>query len=165
MKTTRLFTAMALVILTSTCNSVKQKEENTSAPKKITQGEVEQVMDNWLKLWATYELSMLDQIFYESEDLTYFSSEKEGLMIGFEELIPHHVSFGFLEGGKKPEKSLWLEDIDIRLYGESAVAGGVWYFGDKEVAKDSVSKGPVTFVFLRNDEGEVRIIHTHFANY
>ena len=136
-----------------------------SALDDITQDEVTQVVDQWLELWATFDLNLLEQIFYKSENLTYFSSEKEGLMVGYDELIQHHTGFGFVDGGKKPANSLWLEDIEIRLYGSSALVGAVWFFGDQLVDEDSVQKGPVTFVLIKNEMGEARIIHAHFANY
>jgi len=131
----------------------------------MSQDEVAQVVDKWLELWATYDLNLLDQIFYRSENLSYFSSEKEGLMLGYDGIIQHHTGFGFVAGGNEPDNSLWLEDIEIQLYGASAVVGAIWFFGDKLADKDSVQQGPVTFVLIENEMGDARIIHTHFANY
>ena len=161
-------TIIAIVALFTSCNNTPAEKKETiekTAITQITQEESNQVVDKWLKLWETYDLNMLGDIFLESDELTYFSSEKEGLMQGYKHLKPHHVVFGFVEGGKKPSKSLWLEEIETRIYGETAMVGGVWYFGDKSAVKDSVPKGPVTFVLKKNDKNQLRIIHTHFANY
>lgn len=130
-----------------------------------TQQDVDEVIDKWLNLWATYDLDLLDDIFLQSEALTYFSSEKLGLIQGYDEMIPHHEGFGFVSGGKTPEKSLWLEELETRFYGESVMVAGIWYFGDRSVPKEEVQKGPVTFVLTQNAKGQLKITHTHFANY
>jgi len=160
---------LQLIVVALLFVSCTPKNDDTNKLKSvsddITKDEVTLVVDKWLELWATYDLNMLDQIFYKSENLTYFSSEKEGLMLGYDEIIPHHAGFGFVAGGKSPERSLWLEDIEIRLYGSSAMVGASWFFGEKLVDKDSVQNGPVTFLLIKNEMGDARIIHTHFANY
>jgi len=131
----------------------------------ITKNESTEVINKWLELWKTYDLNKLREIFLKSEELTYFSSEKEGLIQGFQQLRPHHQAFGFIDGGKRPEKSLWLEDLETRVYGSSTMVGGIWYFGDRSLPKDSISYGPVTFILVRDKEGIAKIVHTHFANY
>jgi hypothetical protein len=131
----------------------------------ITENEVNELVDSWLNLWSSYDLNLLDSIFWKDADMTYFSSEKRGLIKGYNEMLPHHEGFGFVAGGKQPEKELWLEDIDVTLQPEFAVVGAVWYFGDRTMPKDSVQNGPVSFVILRNNVGAVKIAHTHFANY
>ncbi len=161
-------TIIAILVFLSACkNTSSEKTEiiEKTETTQITQEESKQVIDKWLKLWETYDLNMLDDIFLQSDELTYFSSEKEGLMKGFKHLKPHHISFGFVEGGKAPEKALWLEKVETRIYEGSTMVGGVWYFGDKSLPKDSISKGPVTFVLIKNKEGDTKIAHTHFANY
>ncbi len=150
---------IALFLLLSSCST------SPYAKNKISKGESKEVIDKWLQLWKTYDLNMLDDIFLNSNALTYFSSEREGLIEGFEELVPHHIGFGFERGGKKAEKSLWLEKIEIRTYQGSTMVGAVWYFGNKTLPKDSISKGPVTFVLTKDKNGLAKIAHTHFANY
>lgn len=138
----------------------KQKTDNP-----ITENEVNEMVDRWLTLWSSYDLNLLDSIFWKDADMTYFSSEKRGLIKGFNEMRPHHEGFGFVSGGMKPSKELCLEDIDVTLQPDFAVVGAIWYFGDRTLPKDSVQNGPVSFVLLRNNEGVVKIAHTHFANY
>lgn len=131
----------------------------------VTQAEVDELVDRWLTLWSTYDLNLLDSIFWNDPQMTYFSSEKRGLVKGFDQMKPHHEGFGFVAGGKKPTKTLWLEDINTSLQPDFAVVDAIWYFGDKSMPKDSVQNGPVTFMMQRNGKGMLRISHTHFANY
>ena len=42
----------------------------------LTQDGINPVIDKWLELWKTYDLNLLDEIFIQTENLTYFSSEK-----------------------------------------------------------------------------------------
>ncbi|WP_347924397.1 hypothetical protein [Pontimicrobium sp. SW4] len=164
MKAKNITTLVLVLLLFIACNTTT-KNELPVQEVKLTENEVSPIIDKWLKLWETYDVNMLDEIFLESDELTYFSSEKEGLMKGYKELKPHHIGFGFTEGGKKPEKALWLEDLETRIYNGSAMVGGIWYFGDRSLPKDSISKGPVTFVLIKDENGATKIAHTHFANY
>ena len=156
---------ITFLLLLTACNMKKSESIILDQKAALTQDEIKPVIDKWLKLWETYDLNMLDEIFLQTKDLTYFSSEKEGLMIGYQHLKLHHSGFGFVEGGKQPEKSLWLEDMETKIYGETAMVAAIWYFGDKNIVKDSVSNGPVTFIFIKDKQDNVKIVHTHFANY
>ena len=133
--------------------------------KTIAPNEVSETVEAWLGLWETYDLDLLDEIFWVDDRTTYFSSEKEGLIESFDSLIPHHEGFGFVSGGKTPDKSLWLEETKLEIYNTTALVSAIWLFGERTAPRDSIQKGPVTFVLIRNDSGEVRIAHTHFANY
>jgi len=138
---------------------------NEPKSSSITAIEVETVIEDWLKLWSTYDLDLVEDIFWQNENATYFSSEKEGLIKGYEHFIAHHEGFGFVKGGKSAEKSLWLEDINITIHNETAVVEAIWYFGDANAAEKTVQNGPVSFVLVNNEIGKVKIAHTHFANY
>ena len=131
----------------------------------LTNDEVAAHIDLWVGLWASYDLNQLNTIFWNSEHCTYLSSEKEGLIKGFEALIPHHSGFGFVEGGKVPAKELWLEDQAIQQLKTSSIVTATWYFGERSSPKDSIQNGPVTFVLIKDEQKEVKIAHTHFANY
>lgn len=138
---------------------------DTRSTKSINEAEANELIDKWLVLWETYDLNRLEDIFWNSPECSYFSSEKEGLITGYNALIPHHKGFGFEEGGKKTTKSLWLEDLNLQMLESTCVVTAIWYFGDKTIPKDSVQHGPVTFVLLRDNNKVVRIGHTQFANY
>ena len=81
---------IAFFILLTTCNMKKSESIFLDQKAALTQDEIKPVINKWLELWKTYDLNMLDDIFLQTEDLTYFSSEKEGLMIGYQHLKPHH---------------------------------------------------------------------------
>lgn len=122
-------------------------------------------MQQWLKLWSSYDTNQLDDIFWNSSDLTYFSSEKKGLIKGFDQLKPHHEGFGFVTDGKTPVKALWLEEMHITLHGTTAVVDAIWFFGDQQTPRDSVQQGPCTFVVIRDEGEQAKIAHVHFGNY
>lgn len=155
MKLSRL-TLLLMMLLILSC---------TSSTNPLTRQQVDGVIAKWLTLWDSYDVGMLDAIFWNDPQMTYFSSEKRGLIKGFDKMKPHHESFGFVEGGKTHAKKLWLEDIDITMHNNFAAVGATWYFGDESIPKDSVQNGPVTFVIIKDSKGEPRIAHTHFANY
>ena len=60
--------------------------------------------------------------------MTYFSSEKEGLIKGIEALRDHHQGFGFVDGGKDQPNKLWVEDLHTSNYGSVVSVMGLWYF-------------------------------------
>lgn len=157
-----------LVIIVTACTEKTDShshDDHFIMNKELTQTQVESVINKWLKMWETNDLTMLSDIFLQSEHLTYFSSEKVGLIIGYDKMRPHHEGFGFVDGGKKAEKDLWLEELDYRFYDDMALVAGIWYFGDKSAEKDSVQRGPVTFVIMQDEQGKMKIVHTHFGNY
>lgn len=127
--------------------------------------EVESIMQQWLELWHTYDTDKIENIFWNSPALTYFSSEKKGLIKGYAQLKPHHEDFGFVSGGKIPANSLWLEEMTITLHHSTAVVDAIWYFGDKQLPRDSVQKGPCTFVIIKDEDALAKIAHVHFGNY
>ncbi len=159
---------LILVALTG-CTGNKPSENRVDGKRTataLTEANVQATIDQWVNLWATYDVSLLPEIFLTTDELTYFSSEKEGLLKGYDELAPHHAGFGFVTGGRQPRINLWLEDVEIRLYGETALVAAVWYTADYGVeAQENVQKGPVTFVLVLDDQGKVKIAHAHFANY
>ncbi|MCG8468790.1 MAG: peptidylprolyl isomerase [Gemmatimonadetes bacterium] len=117
----------------------------------------------WVRLWRTYDLDLVRTLFLPDGRVTYLSSEREGLIEGFDALIPHHEGFGFVSGGLSPESELWVEDVAGVSYGNSAVVTGVWFFGDR-AERDAAQRGPMTVVYTLYGD-EYRIAHMHFANY
>jgi hypothetical protein len=123
---------------------------------------LKKALDQWVKLWNTYNLDMVGDLFLTDERVTYFSSEKRGLIKGYDALIEHHRGFGFVEGGKETGNRLWLEDMKNERFGTVAVVKADWLFRRKSSDKDQ--RGPVTIVYV--DEGKgLRIAHAHFSNY
>lgn len=110
----------------------------------------------WEKSWNTYNLDEVSLLFVQDSSVTYFSSERAGLIHGFDSLLRHHRSFGFAPGGKQSTARLWLTE---QRYLPSAVTA-TWHFqrpGNPE------QQGPVTFI-LKKDAKGFRIAHAHFSN-
>jgi ketosteroid isomerase-like protein len=121
----------------------------------------EQLLEAWVAVWNSYDLNQVDRLFLKDDRLTYFSSEKEGLIRGIEAVREHHRKFGFVEGGKVSENKLWLKDLQVSDFGPVAVAAAIWIF---RRASGQEQRGPVTFVCVK-EEGEYRLVHLHFSNY
>lgn len=122
----------------------------------------ESLVDEWVEIWNTYDLSRVPQLFLADDRVTYFSSEKQGTVRGIDDLIEHHREFGFVEGGKEQPNRLWLEDAEVDEFEGSAIVTAVWCFERGETG--AVQKGPVTLVYVPTGEG-ARIAHANFGNY
>jgi len=122
---------------------------------------IKRMVERWVEMWNTYDLSQIDALFLHDERLTYFSSEREGAFRGIDAVREHHRSFGFVEGGKASESKLWVEDLDTANFGSMAIVTGIWCF-QRPFGK--VQRGPVTLVYVvQNDEA--RLAHLNFGNY
>jgi ketosteroid isomerase-like protein len=120
------------------------------------------IIDDWVKLWNTYDLDEVERLFLRDDRVTYFSSEKQGVIKGYEALVKHHEGFGFIKGGKKAANKLWLEGVDVEDFDDNAVVCAVWFF--KRPTSDTPQKGPVTLVYEHTCDGW-RIAHANFGNY
>lgn len=117
----------------------------------------------WVSMWNTYDLDRVDELFVPDSRVTYFSSEKEGLVHGIEEVREHHRGFGFVSGGRLPERELWVEDVRSDDFGDTVVVTAIWYFGDRSSREDA-QRGPMTILYLSVGD-DYRIAHMHFASY
>jgi hypothetical protein len=88
------------------------------------------LVDEWVSLWNTYDLSMVETLFLDDDRVSYFSSEKEGAVQGIQALIEHHRGLGFVPGGKQQPNSCGLKTPTLnpiwvqlwsRRYGASSV--------------------------------------------
>jgi hypothetical protein len=135
---------------------------NTGAIHSLTiSHEIEKCVEKWVNLWNTYDLSKVDELFLHDDRLTYFSSEKEGAIIGFDAVREHHKGFGFIPGGKDQPNKLWVEDLHFADFRSSAVVTGIWYFQKPDEPKQ---RGPVTIVYIRQGD-RFRIAHMSFSEY
>ena len=96
--------------------------------------------------------------------ISYFSSEKQGAIHGFDAVREHHRGFGFVDGGKDQGSRLWVEDIRSDVFGGAAVVTGIWFFERAGSGQDEPQRGPVTIVYVPLED-EFRIAHMHFATY
>ena len=119
------------------------------------------VVDEWVDIWNNFNLDMVKKLFLDDERVTYFSSEKMGLIKGIDSLVEHHREFGFVEGGKETGNKLWLEGVEIEEFGEFIIVKADWLFQRK--GSDTHQRGPVTIVYIKQDR--YRIAHAHFSNY
>ncbi len=120
------------------------------------------IVDEWVKFWNTYDLDQVPKLFLSDGRVTYFSSEKQGVIKGYEALVKHHEGFGFVKGGKASQNKLWLEGMDVEDFGDSVIVCAVWFF--KRPTSETPQKGPVTIVYEK-EEGEWKIAHANFGNY
>jgi len=112
----------------------------------------------------SYDLSMVDRLFLTDSRVTYFSSEKEGLITGIETVREHHREFGFVEGGKEQDNRLWVEELHTSVFGPTAIVTGIWFFTRGEGTDVEPQRGPFTIVYVPAGD-DYRIAHMHFANY
>jgi hypothetical protein len=119
------------------------------------------VVDEWVEIWNNFNLDNVKKLFINDDRVTYFSSEKRGLIKGIDNLVVHHRDFGFVQGGKETGNKLWLEDVEIEEFGEFIVVKADWIFQRKD--SDSLQRGPVTLNYIKLDR--YRIAHAHFSNY
>ena len=121
------------------------------------------LLEAWLGMWRRYDLDRVGQLFASDESVTYFASDREGLLEGIDAIRDYHAGLGFVAGGFQPEQELWLEEVAISDFGESAVIGAVWFFGNR-VTRQAAGRGPLTILLTRTPEG-FRISHVNFGSY
>ena len=85
------------------------------------------------------------------------------MLEGFERIVEHHAGFGFVPGGSNPERRIWVDEVRIVDFGDTALISAIWYFGDPE-SPANAQRGPMTVVAVRTDSG-YRIAHMNFATY
>jgi hypothetical protein len=115
----------------------------------------------WMQMWNRFDLDRVDALFVRDPRLTYFSSEKPGIIAGIDALREHHRGFGFVPGGADRGSRLWLEAVQAHTYGSVVVVTATWLF--QRAGAPAAQRGPVTLVLLNEGSG-CRIVHAHFAN-
>jgi ketosteroid isomerase-like protein len=126
--------------------------------------ELEALIDDWVEMWNSYDLNQVRELFLDDSRLTYFSSEKQGILRGMDALITHHEGFGFIPGGDDRSSRLWLESVEIDLLGEVAVITGTWFFQSDSDSPGEPQKGPVTIVSVREGD-RWWFVHMNFSEY
>ena len=145
-------------------NSRVASEEPGPAVDPVALAELEALVEEWVRMWNSYDLNQVEALFLDDSRLTYFSSEKEGVIRGMEALLEHHRGFGFVPGGESRTSRLWLEGVEKDLLGDAAVMTGIWFFQSDGGSPDPPQKGPVTIVCVRV-EGGWRFVHMNFSEY
>ena len=114
-------------------------------------------------MWRRYDLDRVADVFVTDDALTYFPSDREGLIEGYAAVRAYLEELGFVAGGFQPDSEMWHEQVTVSDFGESAVVGAVWYFGNR-LNRRAAGRGPLTMVLTRVGEGW-RISHVNFGNY
>jgi hypothetical protein len=138
-----------------------QNGSTESIDKSGILSEVEKCVEKWAEFWNTYDLDQVEDLFLRDDRLTYFSSEKEGAITGFDAVLEHHKGFGFVPGGKDQPNKLWVEDLHIADFESSSVVTGIWYFKKPYTPNQ---RGPVTIVYIRQGD-QFKIAHMNFSEY
>ena len=123
----------------------------------------EALVGRWVAMWNSYDLDEVDELFVTDSRVTYFSSEKQGLVHGIEAVREHHRGFGFVPGGREAENELWVDAVRADVFDGSAVVTAIWYFGDRASPAEA-QHGPMTMVYEALAD-EYRLAHLHFATY
>ncbi len=123
----------------------------------------QQALDAWLGLWRRYDLDQLGDVFLQDPALTYFASDAEGVIEGWEAVLAYHDERGFVPGGFAITDELWLDDPLITHFEDTAVVSAVWNFG-KRLQPAEAGRGPFSMVIVRTPEG-FRVSHVNMANY
>jgi hypothetical protein len=106
----------------------------------------------------------VDDLFITDSSVTYFSSEREGLIVGIEAVRAHHEGFGFVHGGRPAQQELWVEDLNTAVFWPTAIVTGIWFFGDRNAPPNEVQRGPFTFVYVQRGN-TYRLAHLNFGKY
>jgi hypothetical protein len=138
-------------------------EPNVVAAVPVGASTPQAVLEGWLEMWREYDLDRLSTVFVNDDALSYFPSDREGVIEGFAAVLEYHRGLGFVPGGFDPENELWLEQVTIADFEDSAVVTGIWNFGAR-LARRITGRGPLTIVMARTAAG-YRISHVAFGNY
>jgi hypothetical protein len=113
--------------------------------------------------WRRYDLEALEAVLLRDPSLTYFPNDEQGTIAGFRAVRAYHQSLGFVPGGFWPEEQLWLEDVLISDFEDSAVVTAQWRFGNRVLASEA-ARGPLSIVVVRTTTG-YRVSHVNMGNY
>jgi ketosteroid isomerase-like protein len=133
----------------------------TSSPPTLATPQA--VLDGWLGMWREYDLDRMADLFVNDAALTYFPADRQGVIEGFPAVLEYHRGLGFTSGGFEPENELWLENVALADFEDSAIVTAIWNFGGR-LAGRVTGRGPLTLVIARTAAG-YRISHVSFGNY
>ena len=117
----------------------------------------QQALDRWLAMWRRYDLDAVGDVFLQAPAVTFFASDSNELIEGFDEVLAWHEAQGFVAGGFQPENELWLEDALVSDFEDSAVVSATWRFGSR-ILPEEASSGPLSMTIVGTSSG-YRIVH------
>jgi hypothetical protein len=151
----------AIIAIGFFCFVLVQNSNTESIDTSVIKIETEKSVKKWVEFWNTYDLDKVDELFLQDDRLTYFSSEKEGAIIGYDAVREHHKEFGFVSGGKEQPNKLWVKDLHFADFDSSVIVTGIWYF---QKPAEAQQRGPVTIVYIQQGD-QFRIAHMNFSDY
>jgi len=138
-------------------------EADRPTPTLTGPASVQDALDGWLRAWRRYDLDGLADVLLQDRALTYFANDEEGTLEGFDAVRAYYEGLGFVSGGFQPENELWLQDVLVADFEETAVISAVWHFGSRLMRTDA-ARGPFSMVVVRTSSG-YRISHVNMGNY
>ena len=160
----RMIILSSVFISITGCISIESDSTYLKPAPPILKFDADQLLQNWIDMWNSYDLSQIDNLFLTDDHVTYFSSEKQGLIVGIDAVRQHHAGFGFAPGGAQKDTKLWLDNIHTEIYHTTAVVTALWYFEKGPPDNRQTQLGPVTIVYIPTEIG-YRIAHMNFAEY
>jgi len=160
-------TALVLVTMASACHPGPFGDAGEAPTQDALGRTPSDVVSTWVEMWNGYDLDQVGELFLTDDRVTYFSSEFEGVIQGFDAVVEHHRGFGFTSGGEEKGTRLWVEGLTEDVFMGTAILTGIWYFERTPSAGEDMAppqKGPVTFVCVL-DDGRWRFAHMNFGNY
>ena len=158
------FVFLLLFISTTGCIFIESDSTHLKPAPPILKFNADRLLQDWIDMWNSYDLSQIDHLFLTNGHLTYFSSEKQGLIVGIDAVREHHAGFGFVPGGAPKDTKLWLDDVHTEFYHSTAVITALWYFEKGPADNRQTQRGPVTIIYSPTKSG-YRIAHMNFAEY
>lgn len=111
------------------------------------------LITRWTRFWNSYDLDELEALFVMDEQGHLLLVREAGPARGPEALRRHHISFGFVPGGKVSTNGAWLEQIaEDRLDRGTTLITAIWCFR-RASAPDVIQRGPLSAVVVHTRHG------------
>jgi len=138
-------------------------EEEEPAVPTAGPASAQAALNGWVQAWRRYDLDRLGEVLLQDATLTYFANDEEGTIEGFAAVREYYEGLGFVPGGFQPENELWLENVVVADFENSAVVSAMWHFGSR-LMRTEAARGPFSMVVVRTSDG-FRISHVNMGNY
>ena len=92
-------TLLVLVTIASGCHHGAFGDGGEEPTQDALGRKPSDLVSTWVEMWNSYELDQVGELFLTDDRVTYFSSEFEGVIQGFDAVLEHHRGFGFTSGG------------------------------------------------------------------
>lgn len=123
---------------------------------------IKEIVTKYAKSIDEANLTLASEIWLDSQEVSFI--HPRGHEKGFEE-IKKNFYVGTM-GELFSERRLNVFDVNIKDYGDTAIAEFYWYFIAKFKQDGTIleTKGRESQVFIKKDELEWKLIHIHYSN-